>query len=377
VTLELGILMRTITTPPPVAPLRLHGGRPILEPLPEHAWESRVVLNPAACLLPYDISLETLCDAWDLTLTERTRLRDAGGVCVMLYRAQGAIIAEKRHAPSYLGLALFTPALEIVRRYPAPVLTPEAPFHNLGVEDPRCTRVDDAFYLYYTGYATDYPGDPDAPRHVRICLATTRDFLDWTLHGPVGGDVNTVDNKNAALLPRPVGDRWLLLHRPMEGPGAMAVHLAEAERPEGPWRSRGLLMQGFRYREFARSWIGAGGPPLHLDGDRFLMIYHQGHFTPEGCREYDLAAALLDLSAREPVCARIEPLMRPTEDAERRGDAELGVDNVLFTCANYRWNDRLVIPYAGADSRIFGASVSVEALVTALEQTDVCARLGT
>jgi predicted GH43/DUF377 family glycosyl hydrolase len=291
----------------------------------------------------------------------------------MLYRAQGKIEPAKQHAPSYLGLALFTPTLELVRRYTEPALAPEAAFHNLGVEDPRCTRVDDTFYLYYTGYATDHPGDPEAPRQVRICLATTQDFLDWHLHGPIAGDVNTVENKNAALLPRPVGGRWLLLHRPMEGPDAMAVHLAEAEQPEGPWRSLGLLMQSYRYQEFERSWIGAGGPPLPLDDDRFLMIYHQGHFTPEGRREYDLAAALLDFAASAPVRARIEPLMRPTEDAERQGDAVLGVDNVLFTCANYFWQDQLIIPYAGADSRIFGASISAEALVDALEQTDVYA----
>lgn len=330
-----------------------------------------MVLNPAACLLAYDASLETLFDTWHLTHDERTRLREAGGVCTMLYRAQGVIDSAKQHAPSYLGLALFTPALELVRRYPRPVLAPEAAFHNLGIEDPRCTRVGHTFYLYYTGYATDHPGDPEAPRRVRICLATSQDILNWNLHGPVAGDVNTLDNKNAALLPQPIGDRWLLLHRPMEGPDAMAVHLAEAERPEGPWRSLGLFMQSNRYQEFARSWIGAGGPPLHLDGDRFLMIYHQGHFTPEGRREYDLAAALLDFSASEPVRARIEPLMRPTEDAERLGDAELGVDNVLFTCANYRWQERVVIPYAGADSRIFGASVPAEGLVAALEQADV------
>jgi len=363
--------MRTITTPPPVTPLRLHDSQPILEPLPAHRWESRVVLNPAACLLPYNESLESLFDTWKLTPSEKTQLHEAGGVCVMLYRAQGVVELEKQHAPSYLGLALFTPTLDLIKRFDEPALAPEAAFHNLGVEDPRCTRVGDTFYLYYTGYATDHPGDLEAPRHVRICLATTKDFFNWTLHGPVDGDLNDVENKNAALFPQPVKGRWLLLHRPMEGPDAMTIHLAEADAPEGPWRSLGVLMLSYRYQEFAKSWIGAGGPPIPLDEDRFLMIYHQGHFTPEGQREYDLAAALLDFSADEPARARIEPLMRPTEEAEQQGDAELGVDNVLFTCANYRWQDQLIIPYAGADSRIFGASIAVEALVEALEQTAV------
>lgn len=76
---------------------------------------------------------------------------------------------------------------------------------------------------------------------------------------------------------------------------------------------------------------------------------------------------MLDFGKDPVVRARIEPLMRPDAPGERLGDAELGVDNVLFTCANYVWRDRLIIPYAGADSRIFGASVDLARLVGALE----------
>ena len=59
--------------------------------------------------------------------------------------------------------------------------------------------------------------------------------------------------------------------------------------------------------------------------------------------------------------------MRPTGDLETEGDDDLGVDNVLFSCANYRWGDRLIVPYAGADSRIFGAALPFDALLEALE----------
>lgn len=69
-----------------------------------------------------------------------------------------------------------------------------------------------------------------------------------------------------------------------------------------------------------------------------------------------------------PVVGRIEPLMRPAAAGERHGDPELGVDNVLFTCACYVWEGQVIIPYAGADSRIFGASVPLDSLVQALEQ---------
>ena len=60
------------------------------------------------------------------------------------------------------------------------------------------------------------------------------------------------------------------------------------------------------------------------------MIYHQGYFAPDGRREYDIAAALLDFSDDDPVRARIEPLLRPEGKLEQAGDPDLGVDNVLF-----------------------------------------------
>ena len=356
---------RSIEAPPPVDAHRLHGARPILAPIEAHPWESRVVLNPAGQLVEAD-RLEEVLPAWGLSAQQADRLRKAGGACVLLYRAQGEVHDDIRMAPSYLGRAILTPTLDLVHRDPQPALSPDEEFHNLGLEDARCTRVGDTYYLYYTGY-TDPTPDDDADRRVWICLATSEDLQAWTLHGPIEGELNDVNNKNAALLPEPVDGRYLLMHRPMEGPDAMAIHWAEAPAPEGPWTSRGELMRSYPYREFEQSWIGAGGPPVPLGEGRFLAVYHQGHYAADGSREYDLAAALLDFRREDPVVSRIEPLMRPSSEFETEGDEALGVDNVLFTCANHVWDDRLVVPYAGADSRIFAATLPLDALVDALE----------
>ena len=141
---------RSIDQPPPVDVKRLHDGRPILAPVEGHSWESRVVLNPAGQLVEAD-RLEGLLPAWGLSDDEADRLREAGGAVVLLYRAQGEVHPDIRMAPSYLGRAILTPTLDLVRRDDRPALSPDAPFHNLGLEDARCTRVGDTFYLYYTG----------------------------------------------------------------------------------------------------------------------------------------------------------------------------------------------------------------------------------
>ena len=73
----------------PVPVERMHGGQPILEADPAHAWESGVVLNPAAVLVDDIDELEALMETWALDEADRDVLRDARGACVMLYRAQG------------------------------------------------------------------------------------------------------------------------------------------------------------------------------------------------------------------------------------------------------------------------------------------------
>ena len=359
---------RTLGTSP-VAVERLHGGRPVLEPVADHEWESAVVLNPAAVRVEPGPRLDRMLGAHDLTEAQRGRL--SGGACAMLYRAQGT--AHVRDTPagglaaSALGLALLTPDLDLVYRAPRPVVAPDQPFHDLGVEDARCTLVGDTFYVHYTGYTSQNVSGPLAAGRVQLCVATTQDFATWTLHGPIPGDVNAHGDKNGALFPVPVGGRWWLWHRPMGGPRPMAMHLASAPSPDGPWTSQGLALASHRFHGQARSWLGAAGPPTDLGDGRFLALYHQGHLSFDGRRLYNLAAMLVEPASPTPVLARVEPILLPEGDAERIGDPQLGVDNVVFSCANYVVGEHLVIPYAGADSRIFGARLVLADLVSHLE----------
>ncbi|HEX8297962.1 MAG TPA: hypothetical protein VF594_02275, partial [Rubricoccaceae bacterium] len=81
---------RLISTPPPVRATRLHGGQPVLAPLEHRPWESRVVLNPAAQFVAGE-ALGRLLSAWNLPPEAAQALTEAGGACVLFYRAQGAV----------------------------------------------------------------------------------------------------------------------------------------------------------------------------------------------------------------------------------------------------------------------------------------------
>ena len=92
--------------------LTRHPANPILEPIPEHPWESRNVYNAAVI--------------------------EHEGRIVLIYRAQGTAndISRLGHAVSNDGVHF--------ERSPEPVFVPETADEAQGVEAPRLLRADDA-----------------------------------------------------------------------------------------------------------------------------------------------------------------------------------------------------------------------------------------
>jgi beta-1,2-mannobiose phosphorylase / 1,2-beta-oligomannan phosphorylase len=336
---------------------RLHDGQPLLRREVRHPWENKVTFNPAVVLIEDRLVLDRAISALPFDFRMRNKLRTEPALCFLFYRAQGTPTPEYDHRRSSIGLAVLTPKLEVVARHVEPILRPGNTFDDLGVEDPRVTRIGDRFYMLYCGY-----GSGTERNNIRIAVASSDDLVHWQKHGLLDGDFNRIDNKNAMLFPKKVNGRYLLFHRPMEGSDALAVHVAEAEDILGGWTNRGVVMKALANPEFKDVWIGGGAPPLLLPDGRFLVIYHIGNRRVNGEREYDLGIAIADPSSREFIVKRNEPLLRPGTVAETTGDEDLGVNNVVFICGAYFFDGDLYFPYAGADSvvlagRIAGAEV--------------------
>jgi predicted GH43/DUF377 family glycosyl hydrolase len=331
---------------------RLNGSLPLLESIEAHPWENKVTFNPASVLVDDRAQLNAIIPSLPFDRGTLDALRRENALCFLLYRAQGKKTPAYDHTRSSLGLAVLTADLRLLARHTAPVLLPDRDYDNLGVEDARITRVGDRFEMLYTAYATT----PDGPR-IRIARASTENFVAWKKQGPLAGDVNTVDNKNAMLFPETINGKHILLHRPMEGPDRMMIHWAESEAVDAPWKTRGVLLRPVRGEGFVDTWVGGGAPPLRAGENRYLMIYHYGNRKADGAREYDLGIALLDTRSELTVVRRDEPLLRPSTAAETVGDAELGVNNVVFICGAHFSGADLYFPYAGADSVILAGKI--------------------
>lgn len=230
-----------------------------------------------------------------------------------------------------------------------PTLTPEDhkdffEYVEWGIEDARITKIDDTYFLTYTGYSKFMP---------LTILAETKDFSTFKIHGPI----SEPSNKDCTLFPEMIQGSYWKIDRPS----------AESRRDIWISNSPDLLHWG-NYRvvmePYLGTWendkIGSSSNPIKTK-EGWLMLYH-------GVRGfgistlYKLGAVLLDLEKPWIVKGRTkEPILSPELDYERTGD----VPNVVFSCGWIEEPDgRIKIYYSGADTNICLAETSIDYLLS-------------
>ena len=286
---------------------------PILSPLTSHAWESRMVFNAAALY--------------------------AGGCVHILYRAMG------NDGISRLGYASSSDGYHIDERSSTPVFEPIRSQEKLGCEDPRLSPLDGRYFMCYTAYGSRELGT----HQVSITSISAQHFLnqkwDWGARWfPFSG----VRNKDAALFPRKVNGRYVLLHR--INPDICVAYSEDLKH----WCDIRTIIQP-RFRTWDSLKVGIAGPPIEVD-DGWLLIYHGVNFN----KVYVLGVVLLDKHNPERVLFRSKkPILEPVEDYERFGT----VPNVVFSCGAIRMDDDLLIYYGGADTVLCGATYDLNELI--------------
>ena len=298
----------------------------------------------------------------------------------VLYRGRPRTDPGYLMTRSHVGLALFNHDLDLVHRFPEPLLSPDpdpaAPDY-LGVEDPRVTRIDDKFVMVYCGC-----GQAGDTWRATLCMAESSDLLNWRKCGPLDlryrgvleAPAAHVNNKDGVLFPGRTDGWHHLLHRPMGGPlSEWSIHLARSRSLAGPWEDLGPILGARPEPGWSDTWTGAGAVPLPLGGGRYLEIYHSGHLAADGSRLYTLGAAVLDLGrlrADDPAAvveSRLDHFMKPQTRWEIEGPYPDSVGNVLFTCGAYARGGEIRIIYGGGDTYVLAADVSEAELLAALE----------
>jgi len=291
---------------------------------------------------------------------------------------------------STIGYCRLDGPLNVAERWNKPFMVPEFEYESQGVEDARVVKIEDLYYMTYTGYDGT---------NARGALATSTDLLHFKKSGLIvppitysefvylaesSGKVNEnyyhnhkfyyqeadpekkimLWDKNVIFFPRKIKDQFVFLHRIRPGIQIARVNNIKEINKEF-WENYFLTLDEHIVLDpvykHESSYIGGGCPPIETEHG-WLLIYHGVEETDKG-RVYSACAALLDLDDPQRELARLPyALFSPEYDWELIGE----VNNVVFPTGTALFGNTLFIYYGAADSLIACASVSLKDLVAEL-----------
>ena len=227
-----------------------------------------------------------------------------------------------------------------------PALVGSGPYESYGVEDPRVVRLEDTFYVSYTGVSS---------LGVVACLARTEDFKTFEKLGVIFGP----DNKDIAIFPEKIGGRYYTLHRPaVKHLGSLAIWLASSDNLQDWGQHQAIIAP--RAGKWDCGRVGGGAPPIRT-AEGWLNLYHASDANTRYC----VGALLLDLQQPWKVIARAEePILFPEAPYERQGF----MPDIIFHNGLVEKEDgRLDIFYGGGDALTCGCTASVQDILRSLK----------
>lgn len=308
-----------------------------------------------------------------------------GNFVHLFYRA----VREGNH--SSIGYCMLEGPLLLVDRNKKSLIVPEFDYESHGMEDPRIVKIEDLYYLTYTGF--------DGINALG-CLAVSKDLVHFEKKGVIvpqitfaefdqfaeeESPINTkyfrynehtgtlekdkkkylVWDKNVIFFPRKIRGKFYFLHR-IRPEVQIVVGVDDLKDLTdvfykdylSHFNDHVVLTSKFDHEI---SYVGGGCPPIETDHG-WLLIYHGVKDSLNGY-VYSACAALLDLENPQKEISRLPyPLFNPELNWELKGE----VNNVCFPTGSAVFNDTLYIYYGAADERIACASVSLSKLINEL-----------
>jgi len=230
-----------------------------------------------------------------------------------------------------------------------PMLTPEDhkecfKYVDWGIEDARVTKINDTYFLVYTGYSKHMP---------LVILSETKDFKSFIIHGPI----TEPSNKDAAIFPEKINGSFWKVDRPA---AEMVREMWLSNSPDMIHWGNYKCLTGTLPGTWEGDRIGNSSTPFKTK-EGWLMLYHAVRGSGISCA-YRLGVLLMDLEKPWVINGRsVEPILSPENDYERIGE----VLNVTFSNGWIIEDDGSVkIYYSGADTNVCLAETTIDYLLS-------------
>lgn len=242
------------------------------------------------------------------------------------------------------------------------LIEPDFYWEAFGCEDPRMTKIDDKYYIFYTALSV-YPFSADG---IRIGMAITKDFKKIEEKHLV----TPFNSKAMALFPEKINGKFAaILTVDTDNPPAKIV-LAFFDEEADIWNQNkweewysNLTSSTIPLLRSKNDHLEVGAQPIKTKkGWLVIYAYIKNYFS--GNKIFSIEAVLLDLKNPFKVIGRTkEPLLVPEKDYELSGN----ISNIVFPSGAILEGDNLSIYYGATDTTSCVASCKLSDLLKEME----------
>lgn len=310
---------------------------PILLPVRQHNWESFATFN------------------WS-PLQEEDTLH-----CV--YRAMSLpepMEDGSKISMSVVGYAKSKDGIEFEDR--RPLIEPQEEWEKYGCEDPRITKIDDKYYIFYTALS-QYPFNTNG---IKVAVATSK-------------DLKTIDEKHLvtpfnakamAMFPEKINGKFTVIFGVNTDNPPAKIAIAEFDKEEDIWDHtkweewyKNMDKYTIDPRRNNNDHVEVGAAPIKTEHGWLLVYSHIKNYFGGGQRIFGIEALLLDLNDPRRIIGRTKwPIMVPELAYEKFGH----VPEIVFPSGAVIRKENLEIYYGGADTLACRAKVNLENLLSGM-----------
>lgn len=311
---------------------------PILSPVKEHPWEAAAAFNGCPIM--------------------RNKKK------YMVYRAMSEpdLLREPHTRTSVIGRGISTDGYHFEDR--KVLIAPDREFDYYGCEDPRVTKLDDTYYIFYTALG-GYPFSADT---IKVAVALSNDLETITEKHLV----TPFNAKAMALFPERINGKIAALLTVNTDRKPSDICYVEFDKPEDIWSPEfwdawyeNLEAHKLHIRRLPDDQIELGAPPVKTEkGWLFLYSHIQRYGRPD--QVFGVEVLLLDDKNPRNIIGRTKgPFMAPEAYYEEVGQ----VAHIIFPSGALINKDHFEIYYGGADTHCAMATIPLDNLLKSI--TDV------
>ncbi|HIA92096.1 TPA: hypothetical protein EYO12_03205 [Candidatus Saccharibacteria bacterium] len=242
------------------------------------------------------------------------------------------------------------------------LIQPEEDWEMYGCEDPRVTKIDDTYYIFYTALS----GFPYSAENIKCAVATTKDFKTIDSRQLV----TPFNAKAMALFPEKVDGKWtvILTADSDKPPSKMAI--AQSDNFDdflnhdwwANWYEE-VEHHNIDLRRVDTDHCEVGAPPIKTDAGWLLIYSHiQDYFTDD--KVFGIEAVLLDKDNPRKIIGRTRyPFMVPEESYEQYGQ----LPDIVFPSGAMLDGDILTVFYGAADTTCASAKLRLSHLLESMQ----------